>query len=317
MLFLLFLLQVGAENPNTPCVPLKGGPFDGMCPGRVTSKQGPYEVVKVLPAHGTGAAIPPQLLSTLSKLLSSQRNGKPINREILASGATEGVCATFSSDCPTPKPLQSWSLSTEFVPNTPYLLADGRVRIEWTQKGELEFLSLITFDGAKVKDVATIRPYSARVVSWLPYRGGSLDGLGVGQVARPDNGASVISLTPSTPNASPIPTRDMPAVQAFMDAFQKRDPSKLHGFVTDDVKLQSCTQGYNDPCEGPVDFEQVQVGTECAFNTPYYLGNQVVRLEWLLKGVMWYWSELYMTEGKIRFVRVHRPDVPQEIQPTH
>lgn len=314
MLFFLFLLTVGTQNSTSSCEPFRGGFADGMCPGRLISKQGPFEVVKLLPARAAGAAIPSKIASTLSKLLKSQRTGNPIDRELIVEGAQARFCLTDYTKCRPPEPLRSWHLGKEFNPNRPYLLADGTVRIEWLRKGELEQISLITLDGAKVKDIATISASVPRSVQWSRYQGGPLDGLGVGLVTRPDNGARIINLMPSIANASPIPAEDVPAVQAFVDAFQRRDRSKLEGFLTNDAAVQSCMQRNTDECEKPVEFDRVQVGTECTFNTPYYLGNQVIRLEWLLNGVLWYWTELHMAEGKIRLVRVHRPDVPDEVR---
>lgn len=285
-----------------------------MCPGRVTSKQGPYEVVRLLPASVQEPAISPQLASTLSTLLDSQRTGKPIDEKILATAATTEVCLIISKECRTPMPLQVLPVGKEFVSNRPYLLTDGRARIEWMRDGELKYLSFITFDGAKVKHVATTPASVPRVVPWSSYQAGPLRGMGVGYVVRPDNGVRAINLTPSSPNASPIPAEDVRAVQAFMDAFQQGDRSKLQNFLTDDAKMQACMRRHNDPCDNPVGFDRVGVGTQCTFNTPYYLGNHVVRLEWLFKGVVWYWSELHLTDGKISFVRMHRPDVPDEVQ---
>lgn len=314
MLLLNFMLHVAAADAAVPCVPFQGGPAEGMCPGRVTSKQGPLELVRLLPAPVQEAAIPPQLASTLSTLLDSQRTGKPIDDKILATAATTEVCLIISEACRIPMPLQVLPVGKEFVPNRPYLLTDGRVRIEWARDGELKYFSIVTFEGAKVKHVATTPASVPRMVPWSSYQSGPLRGMGVDFVVRPDNGVRAINLTPSSPNASPIPAEDARAVQAFMDAFQQRDRSKLQGFLTDDAKLQACMRRYDEPCDKPVGFERVQVGTECTFNTPYYLGNHVVRLEWLLKGVMWYWTELHLTDGKISFVRVHRPEVPDEVR---
>lgn len=149
----------------------------------------------------------------------------------------------------------------------------------------------------------TIREYP-------PYGGGPLAGISVGEVIRPDNGAHILGLKPSKANASPIPLQDRPAIQAFIEAFEKRDLSKLNGFLDKDVKLQPCPHGFYSACGPSLPLTNLKVGEDCTFNTPYYLGDHVVRLEWLFKGILWYWSEVNLKNGKIRLVRMHPADVP-------
>jgi hypothetical protein len=155
MLFLLILAQIAGPVAGTSCDPLHGGPADGMCKGSVVIDGGSFKVVALQPATGTGATIAPEVAKMLSAMLRKQRTGSNFDARSLAAGATEEFCQTFSSDCLSSKPLRSWPLGKEFVPNRPYGLADGRIRIEWMHNGKLEFLSFVTFDGAKIKDVST------------------------------------------------------------------------------------------------------------------------------------------------------------------
>ena len=155
MLPLLFLLQAGAADANGSCVPFKGGPADGECPGAIISKSGVFELIGLLPATQAGPTIPPPVASALSALLGSQRKGAPIDQQILAPGATGAFCTTISNECSIHTPLKSWPLNQQFVANPPYLLNDGRIRIEWMRDGKLEYLSLIKMDGGKVKDIET------------------------------------------------------------------------------------------------------------------------------------------------------------------
>jgi hypothetical protein len=61
----------------------------------------------------------------------------------------------------------------------------------------------------------------------------------------------------------------------------------------------------------------LKVTEDCTFNTPYFLhdqdssGRDEVRLEWLFKGALWYWSEVYLSHGKIQLVRTHPADMPE------
>ena len=154
MLILPILIQIAA-NATSPCVPFKGGPADGMCPGEVVIKDGQFEVVALQPAGQTGAPIAPETLATISALIRSQHSGAPVDQGLLAAGATEEFCETFSKECMTPHPFESWPIGKEFVSNRPYGLADGRIRIEWVRDGKLQFLSMIRLDGTKVADVST------------------------------------------------------------------------------------------------------------------------------------------------------------------
>src|SRR5690242_6474014 len=101
------------------------------------------------------------------------------------------------------------------------------------------------------------------------YRGGPLAGISVGEVIRPDNGHHILGLKPSGPNASPIPAKDEPAVQAFMDAFTKHDPTRLSGFLEDSAKLQPCPRGFYSRCGSLVPLTTLKVTEDCTFNTPY------------------------------------------------
>jgi hypothetical protein len=136
-----------------------------MCPGPVVSKRGPFEVVALLSAAKSGPAIPPEIGSLVTHILHSQSKETPIDRQLLAPGATAEFCTTFSEDCKKQAPLRKWPLRSEFVPGAPYALADGRVRIEWLRRGKLQYLSFITFVGAKVVDISTVPAQIPRIVS--------------------------------------------------------------------------------------------------------------------------------------------------------
>lgn len=160
--------------------------------------------------------------------------------------------------------------------------------------------------------IAALTPLRANagVEPGRSYRGGPLDGIYVGEVIRPDNGVRIIGLKPSKPNASPVPAKDMPALQAFINAFEHRDLSKLDGFVAKNAGQQACAHGFYGMC-GPIrPLSELRIAEDCTFNTPYYLGNGKVRLEWLFRGELWYWSEVNLSDGKIRLVRTHPADMP-------
>ena len=142
------------------------------------------------------------------------------------------------------------------------------------------------------------------------FQGGPLDGVGVGEVVRPDNGVRIVGLLPSAANASPVPQEDQAAINAFISAFQSRDFSRLEGFLARRARQQICPRGFSGGCDTPEPLEALRVVEDCTFNTPYYLGNHTVRLEWLYQGALWYWSIVSLERGRIRSVRTYRADVP-------
>ena len=97
-----------------------------------------------------------------------------------------------------------------------------------------------------------------------------------------------------------------------MDALQHRDVAKLDGFLTKNAGQQTCGHGFYAGCSPKQPFSELKVVEATTFNTPYYLGDHNVRLEWLYKGELWYWSEVYLSKGKIRLVRTHPADMPPE-----
>lgn len=119
-------------------------------------------MVALLPVSVPGPAIPPEIGRVLFQLLDSQRTGATLNPQLLAEGATSEFCSTYSSCLPSEQ-LKSWPLGSEFVHNQPYLLADGRIRVEWVRKGKLEYLSFVRFYGGKVKDITTLPASMPRV----------------------------------------------------------------------------------------------------------------------------------------------------------
>ncbi|MBA2466454.1 MAG: hypothetical protein H0V46_02470 [Sphingomonas sp.] len=129
---------------------------------------------------------------------------------------------------------------------------------------------------------------------------------------RPDNGLRFVGLKPSKANASPVPAQDAPAIRAFIVAFEQRDLSRLNGFLTKSAGQQVCGHGFYAPCGAKRPFSELKVAEKTTFNTPYYLGGHKVRLEWLYRGELWYWSEVDLSGGTIKLVRTHPADMPPD-----
>ncbi len=156
MLILPLLLQVATPLPVPGC--FNNGPVEGMCVDALLSKAGNFEVWSLKPAAETGVPIPPELERVVSRLIKSYDSHEAaFPRELLTANATGVFCAddvAIRAGCLLPKPLIAWPF-TEYKHNRPYLMKDGHVRIEWMESGRLKYLSLITFDGARVSGIRT------------------------------------------------------------------------------------------------------------------------------------------------------------------
>jgi hypothetical protein len=153
------LLMQAAAAPAVevpPCRVLRGGIAEGMCMGNVEPDEGGYVLVSLLPAREPGPPLPPEIAKTLDRLLKAQARGALIlPGKLLADGATARFCADWTDECMQTKPLTAWPLDSYFTPGRPYLLANGRVRIEWTLGAQLSYLSLIAFEGGKIRSIDT------------------------------------------------------------------------------------------------------------------------------------------------------------------
>lgn len=156
MLILPLLLQVATPPPAMGC--FNNGPIEGMCADALLSKAGAFEVWSLKPAAGGGAPIPPELERVVSRLIESYDSHEAaFPQELLTANPTGVFCAddtAIRAGCLKPKPLIAWPF-TEYKHNRPYLMKDGRVRLEWMESGQLKYLSLITFDGAHVSGIRT------------------------------------------------------------------------------------------------------------------------------------------------------------------
>lgn len=154
----LLLMQATAapavESP--PCRVLRGGIAEGMCMGPVEPDEGGTVLVALLPAPVPGPPLPPDVAKTLDRLLKSQARGTiALPARLLADGATARFCSDWTDECMESKPLTSWPLDSYFSPGRPYLLPNGRVRIEWMLGTQLTYLSMIAFEGGKVRSIDT------------------------------------------------------------------------------------------------------------------------------------------------------------------
>lgn len=64
--------------------------------------------------------------------------------------------AAASKGCLTPEPLVTWPFTSGYAHNRPYLMKDGRVRLEWMEDGRLKYLSYIIVEGNRVGNIRTL-----------------------------------------------------------------------------------------------------------------------------------------------------------------
>ena len=146
--------EAAAEAP--PCRILRGGIAAGMCVGSVDPDGDDKNsiLLVLLPAPDPGPPIPPDIAKLVERLLKTQGKGD-LPRNLLAEGATSRFCTDWTEQCMQSRPLTAWPLGDYYSPGRPYLLADGRIRIEWMLGVKLDYMSLITLEGRKVKSIDT------------------------------------------------------------------------------------------------------------------------------------------------------------------
>ena len=153
MILALLFAAAMAASPSG-CTTLVEGPAEGMCVGTISTSSG-AQVMDLQPAPNPGPPLSAEMSSTVAELLKSYDQDKSILQSALLIDATQEFCSSWSRECFKHHPLNSWLLRGGYRHNAPYLLSDGRVRIEWLLNGKLTFLSFLTLQGAKIKDVLT------------------------------------------------------------------------------------------------------------------------------------------------------------------
>ncbi len=143
-------------DESRSCRVLRGGIADGMCVGSVEPDGTGHALASLLPAREPGPPIPPDIAKIVDRLLKAQARGNlTLPPKLLVEGATARFCADWNLQCMETFPLTAWPLDTYFTPNRPYLLPDGSIRIEWMLGVQLHYLSLISFEGGKVRSIYT------------------------------------------------------------------------------------------------------------------------------------------------------------------
>ena len=152
----LLLMQATPVAEVAPCRVLRGGIADGMCVGSVEPDEEGHVLVTLLPAPEPGPPIPADISRILDRLLRAHGRGNvDLPRKLLAEGATARFCSDWTEQCMQSQPLTAWPLGRYFTPGRPYLLPNGSIRIEWMLGVSLDYLSLVAFEGNKIRSIDT------------------------------------------------------------------------------------------------------------------------------------------------------------------
>jgi hypothetical protein len=131
------------------------------------------------------------------------------------------------------------------------------------------------------------------------FRGGPLDGLAVGEVVAPD-GQRFKGLLPSKPGASPIPAAMRAAADAFITRHEDASSPLLKPYLARRATSVEC-RDQNRACQsGP--YKSLKFAEHVRANTPYYMPDHTVRVEWLYGDALFYISTLTLENGRITSV---------------
>jgi hypothetical protein len=143
-----------------------------------------------------------------------------------------------------------------------------------------------------------------------PFQGGPLDGLQIGDAVTPD-GRRFRGLIPSRPNASPVPKAMRPAVEAFVAGHGDASGAPLRPYLRPGAVSIECPV-QNRPCRRSR-FASLTFGETTRANTPYYMKDRSVRVEWLYGDALFYISTLKLKGGRIASVETAPAWLPLEL----
>jgi hypothetical protein len=132
--------------------PITSGPVIGMYAGPIVEKDGPYEFFSVRASTPDASPLPDALRPAVTALLAGYSKGDNSGvSAFLAEGAATRFCPlTKTVICEADKPYNGFGIKDGFRANTPYLMPDQSVRIEWMAGGEVSYLSFLTFSAGKL-----------------------------------------------------------------------------------------------------------------------------------------------------------------------
>lgn len=151
------------------------------------------------------------------------------------------------------------------------------------------------------------------------FKGGPFDGLSTAEL-KTKSGEPYVTFIPSKPGLSPVPARLQRSVDGLIDAYEKDQPSRYRDYVLDDAPSYA---GCIDLCAARRVFvsDGFPFKDHCRGNAPYYLksddrSKEVVRIEWVCNGELWFLTYLHFQDGKISQLNSVRADPPLIASPS-
>lgn len=137
---------------------LQHGPAQGMSVGTVVSTEGAISMVSLGASPADSSPLPDGLQQAVTTLLAA-RDGHSVDAQaVVAEGAVGRFCPLRDGVmCESDTAFVGFPVPNESVANTPYLLSDGRVRIEWLVNDEVAFLTFISFANEQLTVAETAR----------------------------------------------------------------------------------------------------------------------------------------------------------------
>ena len=132
--------------------------------------------------------------------------------------------------------------------------------------------------------------------------GGPAQGMLMGKVVSTEGEFQLVALEPSLPDASPIPTELRASVDALLVGDRSKDFTPLRGMLADAAYTRFCPLDERTMCEPDHPFDGFAVPERDRANTPYYMPDGRVRIEWLAGNEVRFMSFLVFANGKLKSV---------------
>lgn len=118
------------------------------------------------------------------------------------------------------------------------------------------------------------------------------------------------SLLPSPTDAAPPSAAIAAALRAILDAEAAGDIAAAQDAIAPNATMRFCPAQTVDGCRPAVAFAGFAIPGTAQANTPYALGNGIVRVEWISEGRAAYVSFARFVDGKLAVVRTGPALIP-------
>jgi len=137
---------------------MQGGPLDQLVLGPLVTADG-QPGFGLKPSSPGVAPVPEPMLAVVTGLLRAYELGKKGSYQpYLAADATGTWCeGPMTENCREAVSFDGFTFGEHCVANTPFYEGGSDVRLEWSYKGQLYYISFVKFSGGKIQSVVTTR----------------------------------------------------------------------------------------------------------------------------------------------------------------